>query len=35
MIENEEIIVTEILREEKQFGETLEKGMKEFEKLLN
>lgn len=34
MIEKEEEIVNEILREEKQFGETLEKGLKEFDKLI-
>ncbi|MDD3793416.1 MAG: alanine--tRNA ligase [Candidatus Gracilibacteria bacterium] len=35
MIEKKEEIVSEILREEKQFGETLEKGLKEFEKLVS
>ncbi len=35
MIEKEEEIVNEILREEKQFGETLEKWLKEFDKLIN
>ena len=34
MIEKREEIVSEILREEKQFGSTLEKWLKEFEKLL-
>ena len=34
MIEKREEIKAEILREEKQFGDTLEKGLKEFEKLL-
>ncbi len=34
MIEKEEEIVNEILREEKQFGETLERWLKEFEKLI-
>ena len=34
MIEKKEEIISEILREEKQFWETLEKGMKEFNKLL-
>ena len=35
MIEKEEEIVNEILREERQFGETLEKWLKEFDKLYN
>lgn len=35
MIEKEEEIVNEILREERQFGETLEKWLKEFDKLIN
>jgi len=35
MIEKEEEIVNEILREEKQFWETLEKWLKEFDKLVN
>lgn len=35
MITKKDEIISEILREEKQFGETLEKGMKEFEKLLS
>ncbi len=35
MIEKEEEIVNEVLREEKQFGETLEKGLKEFDKLIS
>jgi alanyl-tRNA synthetase len=34
MIEKREEIVSEILREEKQFWDTLEKWLKEFEKLL-
>ncbi|MFK7780181.1 MAG: alanine--tRNA ligase [Candidatus Gracilibacteria bacterium] len=34
MIEKRQEIIDEILKEEKQFGETLEKGMKEFDKLL-
>ena len=34
MIEQEELIVNEILREERQFGETLEKWLKEFDKLI-
>lgn len=32
--EKRDEIINEILREEKQFGETLEKGLKEFEKLI-
>ncbi|MDP2091321.1 MAG: alanine--tRNA ligase [Candidatus Gracilibacteria bacterium] len=35
MIEKEEEIVNEVLREERQFGETLEKGLKEFDKLIS
>ncbi|NVP17899.1 alanine--tRNA ligase [Candidatus Gracilibacteria bacterium] len=35
MITKREEIITEILREEKQFGETLEKGLKEFDKLVS
>lgn len=35
MIEKRDEIISEILREEKQFGETLEKGLKEFDKLVN
>ncbi|MDD3145632.1 MAG: alanine--tRNA ligase [Candidatus Gracilibacteria bacterium] len=35
MIEKRAEIAYEILREEKQFGETLEKGLKEFDKLVN
>jgi alanyl-tRNA synthetase len=35
MITRKDEIISEILREEKQFGETLEKGMKEFDKLLS
>jgi alanyl-tRNA synthetase len=34
MIEKRNEIIEEVLREEKQFGETLEKGLKEFEKLV-
>lgn len=34
MIEKKDEIISEILREEKQFWETLEKGMKEFDKLI-
>lgn len=34
MIEKREEIVSEILKEEKQFGETLEKWLKEFDKLV-
>ena len=34
MIEKKEEIIADILKEEKQFWETLEKGMKEFDKLL-
>ena len=34
MIEKREEIISEILKEEKQFGETLEKWLKEFDKLL-
>jgi alanyl-tRNA synthetase len=34
MITKKDEIVSEILREEKQFRETLEKGLKEFDKLL-
>ncbi|MCD5383019.1 alanine--tRNA ligase [Candidatus Gracilibacteria bacterium] len=34
MIEKKSEIISEILREEKQFGETLEKGLKEFDKLM-
>ena len=34
MIEKKDEIISEILREEKQFGETLEKWMKEFDKLV-
>lgn len=34
MIEKQEEIVSEILREESQFGTTLEKGLKEFDKLI-
>lgn len=34
MISKTEEIVSEILREEKQFRETLEKGLKEFDKLI-
>lgn len=34
MISKREEITSEILREEKQFGETLEKGLKEFDKLV-
>ena len=34
MIEKRQEICDEILKEEKQFGETLEKGLKEFDKLL-
>jgi alanyl-tRNA synthetase len=34
MIDKKDEIISEILREEKQFWETLEKGMKEFEKLI-
>lgn len=34
MIEKQEEIVSEILREETQFGTTLEKGLKEFDKLI-
>gem|GEM_PF-3765166 len=30
----EKVILEEITKEEKQFGETLEKGLKEFEKLV-
>ncbi len=35
MIDKKSEILDEILREEKQFGETLEKGLKEFEKLTS
>ena len=35
MIEKRDEIISEILREEKQFGETLEKGLKEFDKLVS
>lgn len=35
MIEKEEEIVSEILKEEKQFLDTIEKWLKEFEKLVN
>ncbi len=35
MIEKEEEIVNEIQREERQFGETLEKWLKEFDKLIS
>ena len=34
MIDKKDEIISEILREEKQFGETLEKWMKEFDKLV-
>jgi alanyl-tRNA synthetase len=34
MIEKKSEILEEIVREEKQFVETLEKGLKEFEKLV-
>jgi alanyl-tRNA synthetase len=34
MITKKDEIISEILREEKQFGETLEKWMKEFDKLV-
>lgn len=34
MVEKKDEIIAEILREEKQFGETLEKWLKEFEKLI-
>ncbi len=34
MIDKKDEIISEILKEEKQFGETLEKGMKEFDKLV-
>ena len=34
MIEKKDEILSEIIREEKQFVETLEKGLKEFEKLV-
>ncbi len=34
IIEKKEEIITEILKEEKQFSETLEKWMKEFDKLI-
>ena len=34
MLEKKSIILEEIVREEKQFVETLEKGLKEFEKLV-
>ncbi len=34
MIEKREEIISEILKEEKQFWETLEKGLKEFDKLV-
>ena len=34
MVDKKDGIISEILREEKQFWETLEKGMKEFDKLV-
>jgi alanyl-tRNA synthetase len=34
MIEKRDEIIKEIEAEEKQFGQTLEKGLKEFEKLV-
>jgi alanyl-tRNA synthetase len=34
MIEQREVILSEITREETQFVETLEKGLKEFDKLV-
>jgi alanyl-tRNA synthetase len=34
MIEQKETILSEITREETQFVETLEKGLKEFDKLV-
>jgi alanyl-tRNA synthetase len=34
MLDKKDEIISEILREEKQFGETLEKWMKEFDKLV-
>jgi len=34
MIDSRETILSEITREETQFGETLEKGLKEFDKLV-
>ena len=34
MIDKKDEIISEVLREEKQFGETLEKWMKEFDKLV-
>jgi alanyl-tRNA synthetase len=35
MIEKKDLIIEEILKEEKQFSETLEKGLKEFSKLVS